>query len=42
MYGLYLLCTGEVIDNELFADPRTPAPAAAAADSATAQQDAAG
>jgi len=30
--------TGEVVDNELFADPVTPVPAAAA----TAQQDGAG
>jgi len=33
------VCTGEVIDNELFVDPRTPAPATAAA---ATQQDAAG
>jgi len=33
-----MCCTGEVIDNELFADPVTPAPPA----TATAQQDAAG
>jgi len=45
-YVLFLTCTfvitmrwtGEVVDNELFADPVTPVPAAAA----TAQQDGAG
>jgi len=31
---IYNLCTGEVVDNELFAEPVTPAPAA--------QQDATG